>query len=165
MAAVLASLNIFCSLTASVSRRFCRNSAQERRKRATLLGPSILGVLKAVHQRARCSHACGSLRVVHKRRHACSYLLHDLPSVARRPYSAHAQQLSIESQRARHWAQAATNAARAGRFARAIAGRATSALSQGSNAGNGLENERTKNESSTECAGAVPVLSKNTMRR
>ena len=40
-----------------------------------------------------------------KRRHACSYLLQDLPSVARRPYSGHAQQLSIESQRARHWAQ------------------------------------------------------------
>ena len=122
MAAVLASLSIFCSLTASVSLRFCRNSARERRKRATLLGPSMLGVLKAMHQRARCTRACGSLRAVHKRlirgRHACSYLLHDLPSVARRPYSAHAQQLSIESQRARHRAQAATRAPRARRLAR-----------------------------------------------
>ena len=117
MAAMLASLSIFCSLTASVSLRFCRNSARERRKRATLLGPSMLGVLKAVRERAWCTRACGRLRAVHKRlirgRRACSYLLHDLPSVARRPYSAHAQQLSIESQRARHRAQAARSAPRA----------------------------------------------------
>ena len=122
MAAVLASLSIFCSLTASVSLRFCRNSARERRKRATLLGPSMLGVLKAVRERAWCTRACGRLRAVHKRlirgRRACSYLLHDLPSVARRPYSAHAQQLSIESQRARHRAQAATSAPRARRLER-----------------------------------------------
>ena len=113
---MLASLSIFCSLTASVSLRFCRNSARERRKRATLLGPSMLGVLKAVRERAWCTRACGRLRAVHKRlirgRRACSYLLHDLPSVARRPYSAHAQQLSIESQRARHRAQAARSAPR-----------------------------------------------------
>ena len=96
-------------------------------------------VLKAVRERAWCTRACGRLRAVHKRlirgRRACSYLLHDLPSVARRPYSAHAQQLSIESQRARHRAQAARSAPRAhtplARASRVNAGAANSALSTG----------------------------------
>ena len=67
MAAALASLNIFCSFVASVSRRFCRNSARVRRKRATLLGPSMLGVLRTVPGRAVLARACGGLRAVHKR--------------------------------------------------------------------------------------------------
>eukprot|EP00964_Phaeocystis_antarctica_P127127 scaffold90790_cov75-Phaeocystis_antarctica.AAC.1 len=56
--AVLASLNIFCSFVASVSARFCRNSARERDRRATRLSPSMLGARRAVPERAWCARVC-----------------------------------------------------------------------------------------------------------
>ena len=49
-------------------------------------------------------------------RRTCSYLLHDLPSVAGRPYRTHAQQLTIEPQRARHGSCRVSRRARSARL-------------------------------------------------